>query len=161
MGSGVCFYGGLFPVNLTKPEPCSAEFFSWYSSGMVSVNQKRNVTEIRKVEVQQQPGVSVGPDTVAELLTWLVSRSSQVSSVLPLSFPLPTPSFRFSESHLGLCGEGCLLSCMSRTASRMEVVREMRVPVLVNSVLFSQLPACFCSPPLHTWISFCATCPPY
>ena len=161
MGSGVCFCGGLFPVNLTKPELCSPELFSRYSSGTVSVNQKRNVTEVRKLEVQPQAGVSVGPGTVAELLTWLASGSSQVSSVPPLSFPLPTPSFRFSESYLGLCGEGRLLSCMSCTACRMEVRREMRVSVLVKSVLFSQLPACFCSPPLHTCISFCTTCPPY
>ena len=97
------------------------------------------VGQVRGNPEKSDPGSEGGGAAVARcqsgarcccrLLAWLVWGSSQDSSRLPLSFPFPSTPSDSLNPVVGSVGEGCLLPCMSHTASRVEVMRETRVPV--------------------------------
>lgn len=127
--------------------------------GRVRVNRERNLTEIWKGEVQQEPGVGAGPGAAAALLAWLAAwlvwGSSQDSFRLSLSFPFPSaPSDSLNPVVGSVATDAYSPACHTqRPGSRWREKRGFPL-VLVNSILSSQLPACFCSPPLYTHISF-------
>ena len=131
----------------------------------VRVNRKKNLTEIWKAKCSRSQASVQGQVLLLLCLPgWLpgwCGAAARIVSGFLLSPPLC--SFRFSESCRGLCGEGCLFSCMSHTASGMEVMRETRVPVgfhkfhfvLTASSLFLLSPTLYSYFLLITCPSFC------